>query len=74
MLRVVIASDSFKGSLTSAEVARSIVSGLRSVIPDCECIELSIADGGEGTADALMALAVFRLPFPVSASTALSRA
>ena len=55
MLRVVIASDSFKGSLTSAEVARSIVSGIRSVIPDCECIELSIADGGEGTADALMA-------------------
>lgn len=55
MLRVVIASDSFKGSLTSAEVARSIVSGIRSVIPDCECIELSIADGGEGTVDALMA-------------------
>ncbi|MGN1232535.1 MAG: glycerate kinase [Candidatus Cryptobacteroides sp.] len=54
MLRVIIASDSFKGSLTSAEVARGIEYGLRSVFPDCECIKLSIADGGEGTVDALI--------------------
>ena len=54
MKRVVIASDSFKGSLSSAQVADSIEQGLKSVCPDIECIKLSVADGGEGTVEALM--------------------
>ena len=48
MKRVVIASDSFKGSLSSAQVADSIEQGLKSVCPDIECVKLSVADGGEG--------------------------
>lgn len=54
MKRIVIASDSYKGSLSSAQVAQSIERGLKSVIPDCECIRVSVADGGEGTVEALM--------------------
>ena len=54
MLKVVIASDSFKGSLSSSEVADSIESGLKSVCPEMECVKLSVADGGEGTVEALM--------------------
>ena len=53
MYKVVIASDSFKGSLSSSEVARSVEHGLNSVCPDCECLKISVADGGEGTVEAL---------------------
>ena len=54
MKRIVIASDSFKGSLSSAQVAESIERGLKSRCPECECVKLSVADGGEGTVEALM--------------------
>lgn len=55
MKKVVIASDSFKGSLASCEVARAVAQGVRSVYPDCRTVCLPIADGGEGTADAVEA-------------------
>ena len=50
MYKVVIASDSFKGSLSSAEVAEAAAAGIRSIFPTCKTIQLTIADGGEGTA------------------------
>ena len=53
MAKIVIASDSFKGSLSSAEVAESIAVGLKSVWKDCKVLKVSVADGGEGTVDAL---------------------
>ena len=53
MQKIIIASDSFKGSLTSAQVASSIAEGLRSVCADLEIVEVSVADGGEGTVEAL---------------------
>ena len=53
MLKVVVASDSFKGSLTSAEVAGNIEKGIRNVCPDCNVVRVSVADGGEGTVEAL---------------------
>ena len=53
MPKIVIASDSFKGSLSSAEVAESIAVGLKSVWKDCKVLKVSVADGGEGTVDAL---------------------
>lgn len=53
MPKIVIASDSFKGSLSSAEVAESIARGLKTVLQDCELLKISVADGGEGTVDAL---------------------
>ena len=53
MYKIVIASDSFKGSLTSAEVAEAAAAGISSVFPTCQTIQLTIADGGEGTATAV---------------------
>lgn len=52
--RVVVAPDSFKGSATAAEVAAAIARGMRGVLLDTEVIEHPIADGGEGTVDAVV--------------------
>ena len=55
MKKIVIASDSFKGSLTSVEVAQSAAKGILQVYPDCEVTQVNVADGGEGTVDAIPA-------------------
>ncbi len=53
--KIVIASDSFKGSLTSADVALAVERGLRRILGDrCNIVRVTMADGGEGTAEALM--------------------
>ncbi len=52
--KIVIASDSFKGSLTSGEVAESIATAIHEVLPACEVIKVPVADGGEGTVEALI--------------------
>ena len=54
-MKVVIAIDSFKGSLTSLEAGNSAAAGVRRVFPDAECIVRPLADGGEGTVEALVA-------------------
>jgi glycerate kinase len=54
-MRVVIAPDSFKGSLTSVEVAQAIAAGWRRARPDDEIHLSPLADGGEGTLDAIEA-------------------
>ena len=54
MKRITIAVDSFKGSLSSREVADAFEDGFRTRSPDCEVRKVSIADGGEGTVDALV--------------------
>lgn len=51
--RVIIAPDSFKGSLSAADVASAIAAGWREARPGDELIELPQADGGEGTLDAI---------------------
>jgi glycerate 2-kinase len=53
--RVVIAPDSFKGSLTSIEVASAIADGWRAARPDDEVLLAPLADGGEGTLVAIAA-------------------
>ena len=53
MKKIVIASDSFKGSLSSAEVAEAVAEGIRCVYPSCEIIRLGVGDGGEGTCEAM---------------------
>lgn len=53
-MRVLIAPDSFKESLSSSQAAAAIAAGLRSVIPDIETIQLAISDGGEGTTEVLV--------------------
>lgn len=52
-MKIVIASDSFKGSLASMEVARSVEMGILDVFPSCDVVKVAVADGGEGTMDAL---------------------
>ena len=52
-MKIVIAIDSFKGSLTSYEAARSVKDAAMEVYEDAEVIIIPIADGGEGTARAL---------------------
>lgn len=47
--KIVIACDSFKGSLTSAQVASAAAGGVRRVLPEAEVVEVAVADGGEGT-------------------------
>jgi glycerate kinase len=55
MKKIVIASDSFKGSLSSAEVASAIERGIRKILPRCKVVSLPVADGGEGTVEAMIA-------------------
>lgn len=52
--RVVLAFDSFKGSLNATEACDAVRAGLESVCPDLEIISCPMADGGEGTARLLM--------------------
>jgi glycerate kinase len=52
--RVVLSPDSFKGSASAAEVAAALGRGLRTVLPDLDVVEHPIADGGEGTVEAVV--------------------
>lgn len=54
-MKIVIAPDSYKESLSAAEVATAIETGFRAVFPDAEYCSVPVADGGEGTVDALVA-------------------
>ncbi len=53
-MKVLIAIDSFKGSLTSREAGEAAAEGIKRVYPDAVCEVLAVADGGEGTVEALM--------------------
>lgn len=53
IMKVVIAIDSFKGSLTSMQAGNAAKDGIKRVFPDAEVIIRPVADGGEGTVDAL---------------------
>lgn len=54
-MKIVVACDSFKGSLPSAEVNRAVAAGLTDASADVIVEEIAVADGGEGTVDALVA-------------------
>ena len=54
-MKIVIAPDSYKESLSAMEVAIQIEAGFREIYPDAEYIKLPVADGGEGTVDAMVA-------------------
>ena len=56
MRRIVVAADSFKGSLSSLEVAEAFASGFYRVFPHCEVAKVAVADGGEGTVEALVGM------------------
>lgn len=54
-LRVVVAPDSYKESLGAAEVAEAIAQGVRLAAPAAEILSIPMADGGEGSLDAVLA-------------------
>ena len=52
-MKAVIAIDSFKGSLSSAEAGDAATRAIRSVFTEADIVQFPLADGGEGTVDAL---------------------
>lgn len=55
MKKIVLAFDSFKGSVSSSEISRSVRHAIRRIYPACEVLSFPIADGGEGTTEAICA-------------------
>ncbi len=53
-MKIVLAPDSFKGNLTSLQVASTLEKGIKRVIPNANCIKVPMADGGEGTVQSLV--------------------
>jgi glycerate kinase len=51
-MKIVIAPDSFKGSLSAADAAEAMAAGVKQVFPNAETVLIPLADGGEGTVDA----------------------
>lgn len=60
-MRIIVAPDSFKGSLSALDVAEAMERGILAVFPAAEVIKMPIADGGEGTVEALVATTDGRL-------------
>lgn len=54
-MKIIIATDSFKGSLTSVEAAQAMAAGVRDYDPTITTVLLPVADGGEGTMHSLVA-------------------
>jgi glycerate kinase len=54
-MKIVIAMDSFKGCLTAQEACKIVAEGFASVLPDLEIVTRPMADGGEGTAQTMIA-------------------
>jgi glycerate kinase len=54
-VRVLLAPDKFKGTLTAAEVAAHLAEGIAAGRPDAEIVSVPVADGGDGTLDAFAA-------------------
>ncbi len=53
-MKIILAPDSFKGSLSSTEVALAMEQGVKRVLPGARCFKIPMADGGEGTVQALL--------------------
>ncbi|HEX4499546.1 MAG TPA: glycerate 2-kinase [Scandinavium sp.] len=54
-MKIVIAPDSYKESLSAADVAQAIEQGFREIFPDAQYVKVPVADGGEGTVEAMIA-------------------
>jgi len=53
-VNIIVAPDSFKGSLTALQAAEAIEQGIRHVLPEAEVVKFPLADGGEGTCEAMV--------------------
>ena len=66
-MKVVAAIDSFKGSMTSMEAGNAVKKGILAAKPDAEVVVNPLADGGEGTVDALIeGLGAKKIPVTVT--------
>ncbi|WP_152655464.1 glycerate kinase [Oceanobacillus sp. CFH 90083] len=54
-MKIIVAPDSFKGSLSAVEAANAIDKGIKNAFPDAESVLIPVADGGEGTLETLVA-------------------
>ncbi|MGY2291007.1 glycerate kinase [Pseudomonas sp. SDO528_S397] len=54
-MKIIIAPDSFKDSLSAEDVAQAIAEGLATVWPEAELVKCPMADGGEGTVESVLA-------------------
>lgn len=54
-MKIVIAPDSYKESLSALDVACAIEAGFREIYPDADYVKIPVADGGEGTVEAMVA-------------------
>jgi glycerate 2-kinase len=61
-VRVVVAPDKFKGSLTAAQVAARVAAGLTRAAPGVDVAKVPVADGGDGTLDAALSTGYRRVP------------
>lgn len=52
--KIIVAPDSFKGSLTAADAADAMAAGIHSAVPNAHVIKVPITDGGEGTVDTFL--------------------
>jgi glycerate kinase len=65
-MRIVLAPDKFKGTLSASEAAAAMADGARRAAPDADVVQLPIADGGEGTVAAYVAAGATEVMSPVS--------
>ena len=65
-MKFLFASDSFKGTLSSARIAELLTTAAKESFPDCICTSVETADGGEGPTDAVLcAVKGERIPLTV---------
>lgn len=55
-MKILFASDSFKGTLTSETIITLLTKAARNIFPECDTVGIPVADGGEGTIDALISV------------------
>src|SRR5947199_4050940 len=53
-MKVVVAPNAFKGTLTASQAAAAIAHGVHEALPGAEVVEVPVADGGDGTTEALV--------------------
>lgn len=53
-MKIILAPDSYKGSLTALEVCKAMEAGIHRILPDAKIISVPMADGGEGTVQSLV--------------------
>ena len=68
-MRVVVAPDKFKGSLSAPQVAAHVSAGLERTVPSVEVRQVPVADGGEGTLDAAVSAGFRRVPVTAEGPT-----